>query len=81
MVIGRTDELQNPFESTAVPCRMFCLDAARGTHLGQRSCYRVKGRTHDRIRTNTKFRKPYLNPSGRPHMIQEAGWVGGRRRW
>ena len=72
MVIGRTDEQQNPSESTAVPCRNFCLDVARGTHLGQRSDHRVKGRTHDRIRTDTKFCFNDLNPTGRPHMIQAA---------
>jgi hypothetical protein len=27
-----------------------------------------RGRTHDRIRTHTKFRFNYLNPAGRPHM-------------
>ena len=79
MVIGRTDERQNPFESMAVPCRKICLDAARGTHLGQRSCDRVKGRTHDRIRTNTKCCKTNLNPTGRPHMIQALCCIGGQR--
>src|SRR5208282_2785032 len=29
---------------------------------------RVKGRTHDRIRTNASILKTYLNPTGRPHM-------------
>ena len=77
MVIGRTDERQNLFESTATPCRKICLNVARGTHLGQRSHRCVKGWTHDRIRTNIKFCFNDLNLKGRPHMIQAYCWIGG----
>ncbi len=42
-----------------------CLGLVRGTHLGQRSPCRVKGRTHDRRRTAVKPRSSPLHPSGR----------------
>jgi hypothetical protein len=61
-----------------------CLDVARGSHLGQRTASRVKGRTHDRIRTKVNISQTYLNPTGRPHMVlclrrgarSAAGWHG-----
>ena len=69
MVVGRTDEQQNPSASMANTCRsiVWMLLAepiwARGHDAAQ------KGRTHDRIRTHVKFCKNYLNPTGRPHTM------------
>jgi hypothetical protein len=78
MMIGRTDERQNPLESKAIPCREFCLDIARGTHLGQRSSRRVKQAGHmTAFERTSAFCKFYLNPAGRPHMnLGEANESG-----
>jgi hypothetical protein len=65
MAIGRTDERQNPLIPVAMIGRpvvwMWLADPIWAS--GQAS--RVKGRTHDRIRTNASIFQTYLNPTGR----------------
>jgi hypothetical protein len=72
MAIGRTDERHNPFIPVATQGRavvwMSFADPIWAS--GQRS--RVKGRTHDRIRTKASISQSYLNPTGRPHMIYNS---------
>ena len=69
MVIGRTDEQQNPFIPMAITCRsvVWMLLAepiwARGHDAAS------TGRTHDRIRTNITSRFDCLNPAGPPHRV------------
>ena len=70
MMIGRTDEQQNPIESPANNMPQLCLDVARGTHLGRRHVAAYTGRTHDRFQTVIKACNSYLNSMGRPRMIR-----------
>ena len=65
---GRADERQNPFCSTATICRsvvwMSCAEPIRAS--GRRAA--PAGRTHDRTRTDNKFRICRSIPTDRPHM-------------
>jgi hypothetical protein len=69
MMIGRTDEQQNPIEPPVNNMPRLCLDVARGTHLGRRHVAAYIGRTHDHFRTVIKARNSYLNSMGRPRML------------
>jgi hypothetical protein len=68
-MIGRTDEQQNPLIPMAVKSRsvVWMLLAEPIWASGQDAA--STGRTHDRIRTNIRFRFDHLNPMGRPHMV------------
>lgn len=65
MVIGRSDEQQNPPDSMALTTPRECLVLLGGTHLGQRLPAARTGRTHDRnrIEHQTSFKEP-LAPRG-----------------
>src|ERR1700692_1972655 len=81
MVIGRTDEQQNPFESTADTCRN-CVWMSFAEPIwasGHATASKAGHMTAFEPISNSA--KTYLNPKGRPHMIQGGGWVGGQYLW
>jgi len=69
MMIGRTDEQQNPLIPMALTCRpivwMLLAEPIWASGHGAAST----GRTHDRIRTIVRFCFNDLNLKGRPHMV------------
>src|SRR5271169_6456280 len=69
MAIGRTDERQNPLIPVAIIGRPVVWMSLADPIWASGQASRVKGRTHDRIRTNASILKTYLNPTGRPHMV------------
>ncbi len=68
MANGRTDEQDTPFGARASRCRIHVWGLFGETHLGQRSCSRVEGRTHDRTRSVSQIKQNPLRSRGRPHM-------------
>jgi len=72
MVIGRTDEQQNPLIPMALTCRAVVWMSLAEPIWASGHATALTGRTHDRIRTKTKSRKNHLNPTGRPHMVLEG---------
>jgi hypothetical protein len=76
MVIGRTDEQQNPRATTAITCRLivWMLFAEPIWACGHGAALE-RGRTHDRVRTHTKFCFNYLTPAGRPHMSRDIATI------
>src|SRR5271169_6817035 len=71
MAIGRTDERQNPLIPVAIIGRPVVWMSLADPIWASGQASRVKGRTHDRIRTNASILKTYLNPTGRPHMVSD----------
>ncbi len=71
MVIGRTDEQQNPLIPMALTCRAVVWMSLAEPIWASGHATALTGRTHDRIRTKTKSRKNHLNPTGRPHMVSD----------
>jgi hypothetical protein len=69
MMIGRTDEWQNPLIPMAITGRAVVWMSLAEPIWASGHRAASTGRTHDRIRTNLKFCKNYLNPKGRPHMV------------
>jgi hypothetical protein len=80
MVIGRTDEQQNPLIPMALTCRAVVWMSLAEPIWASGHATALTGRTHDRIRTKTKSRKNHLNPTGRPHMVLHAGKTTGASR-
>jgi hypothetical protein len=74
MVIGRTDEQQNPLIPMALTCRAVVWMSLAEPIWASGHATALTGRTHDRIRTKTKSRKNHLNPTGRPHMVLDRTW-------
>jgi hypothetical protein len=72
MAIGRTDERRNPLIPAAIIGRAVVWMSLADPIWASGQASRVKGRTHDRIRTNASILKTYLNPTGRPHMVLGA---------
>jgi hypothetical protein len=72
MAIGRTDERQNPLIPVAIIGRPVVWMSLADPIWASGQASRVKGRTHDRIRTNASILKTYLNPTGRPHMVLQS---------
>jgi hypothetical protein len=70
MANGRTDEQGTPLVAGAFRCRLRVWGLFGETHLGQRSCSRVEGRTHDRTRSVSQIKQNPLRSGGRPHMQQ-----------
>src|SRR3954463_5021388 len=68
MANGRADEQTIPRGARASRCRIPVWELFGETHLGQRSCSRVKGRTHDRTRSVSQIKQTPLRSRGRPHM-------------
>ena len=65
MAIGRTDEQETPLGAKAIACRIRVWGLFGETHLGQRSCrHRVKGRTHDRTRSERQIKQKTLALQG-----------------
>jgi hypothetical protein len=65
MAIGRTDEQETPFGAKAIACRIRVWGLFGETHLGQRSYrHRVKGRTHDRTRSERQIKQKTLALQG-----------------
>jgi hypothetical protein len=65
MAVGRTDEQETPLVAKACPCRIRVWDLFGETHLGQRSYrHRVKGRTHDRTRSERQIAQKALALQG-----------------
>src|ERR1700689_118581 len=73
MAIGRTDERRNPLIPAAIIGRAVVWMSLADPIWASGQASRVKGRTHDRIRTNASILKTYLNPTGRPHMVLPRG--------
>ena len=70
MVIGRTDEQQNPLIPMALTCRAVVWMSLAEPIWASGHATALTGRTHDRIRTKARFCQNYpLNPTGRPHMV------------
>jgi hypothetical protein len=76
MMIGRTDEWQNPLIPMVITCRAVVWMSLAEPIWASGYATASTGRTHDRIRTNLKFRKTYLNSTGRPHMELGATLAG-----
>src|SRR5215203_5710600 len=65
MAIGRTDEQATPFGAKPIACRIRVCGLFGETHLGQRSCrHRVKGRTHERTRSERQIKQKTLALQG-----------------
>jgi hypothetical protein len=75
MAIGRTDERRNPLIPVALTGRAVVWMSLADPIWAQRTASRVKGRTHDRIRTKATISQTYLNPTGRPHMVLLVSFV------
>ena len=73
MMIGRTDEQQNPFVPVAIRCRSIVWMLFAESIWASGYVAAIKRRTHDRIRTIIRFCKTYLNSMGRPHMVRSLG--------
>ncbi len=65
MAIGRTDEQGIPAVTQAHRRRHSVWGLFGETHLGQRSCSRVEGRTHDRTRSVSQITHTPLRSGGR----------------
>ncbi len=75
MANGRTAEQDIPLVARVSRCRLRVWGLFGETHLGQRSCSRVEGRTHDRTRSVSQTIQNPLRSRGRPHM-QQGQWRG-----
>ena len=64
MVIGRTDERQNPRGLTAIACRNFVWTLFAEPIWASGHGAASQGRTHDSIRTTARFCKSFLEPNG-----------------
>ncbi len=62
MANGRTDEQDTPLGAKASRCRIRVWGLFGETHLGQRSCSRVEGRTHDRTRSVSQIKQTPCAP-------------------
>lgn len=70
MVIGRADERQKSVHTHGSKMSRLCFDVVRGTHLGPAAIvpqYFEAGHM-TAFEPLLDFAKPYLNPTGRPHM-------------
>jgi hypothetical protein len=68
MVIGRSEDRDNPWDPLVLRHHDDVWDSIRVPHLGQRSYDRTpKGRTYDCIRPDCPAAKPSQD-GGRPHM-------------
>jgi len=65
MANGRTDEQDTPLGAKASRCRIRVWGLFGETHLGQRSCSRVEGRTDDRTRSVSQIKQNPLRSRGR----------------
>jgi len=65
MANGRTDEQGTPLVAWAARCRIHVWGLFGETHLGQRSCSRIEGRTHDRTRSVSQIKQKPLRSRGR----------------
>ena len=71
MVIDRTDEQQNPpRQRQSHAAWLFGCSSRNPSGPCGHGAATKRGRTHDSIRTQTKFCFNYLNPAGRPHMMR-----------
>ncbi len=65
MANGRNDEQDTPLVAKASQGRIRVWGLFGETHLGQRSCSRVEGRTHDRTRSVSQIKQSPLRSRGR----------------
>ncbi len=66
---GRTGEQDTPRAARASRCRPRVWGLFGETHLGQRSCSRVEGRTHDRTRSVSQIKQNPWRSRGRSLIV------------
>ena len=73
MAIGRTDEQEIPLGAKAIACRIRVWGLFGETHLGQRSYrHRVKGRTHERTRSERQIEQKNPCAPGAVHTCTKV---------